>query len=228
MVGGFDVGTASVSATAFSGGVATTALPVYTFTNHATTRRTVPTTIILRAADADASSSGFAEGTTEVRGGRVRLFPATGSERLDLLVSMQAQYWNGTAWVTNSQDKCTGDPALGVANTASVSLAPATAPAISTCVQDTGFPGLSGSGCAAAGTAARRYLEGPAPPGSGFAGDFNLWLKAPGAAGTVIVTGNVPGWLQYDWGTGVLNPSSRATFGVNKGPNEFIYMRELY
>jgi MSHA biogenesis protein MshQ len=73
-----------------------------------------------------------------------------------------------------------------------------------------------------------RFKEGGV---SGFAGDFNLWLKATGAGntGAVTVTGNVPTWLQYAWdGGAVTNPTGLATFGVFKGNNEFIYLRESY
>jgi MSHA biogenesis protein MshQ len=35
--------------------------------------------------------------------------------------------------------------------------------------------------------------------------------------------------LQYPWGGGAaINPNARATFGVYKGANEFIYQRENY
>ena len=126
----------------------------------------------------------------------------------------------------NAADSCTGDVTLGAANALSVSLS---SPPV-TCVQDSGTPGLSGAGCAAAGPAAQRFIKG-ATPGIGFAGNFNLWLKAPGGSnsGAVTVTGNVPVWLQYPWlGGAAINPTALATFGVYKGPNQFIYQRENY
>jgi MSHA biogenesis protein MshQ len=96
-----------------------------------------------------------------------------------------------------------------------------------TCVWDTGAPGLSGSGCAAAGVATKKYKEG-ATPGLGFAGDFNLWLRAPGKgnSGAVGVTATVPSWLRYNWTGTVANPAARATFGIYKSP--LIYRRENY
>jgi MSHA biogenesis protein MshQ len=97
-----------------------------------------------------------------------------------------------------------------------------------TCVLDNGSPGLSNAGCAAAGPAGRRFKDGS---GGGFAGDFNLWLKAPGAGatGAVTVTGNVSDWLHYAWdGGAAVDPAGRATFGVYKGNEEFIYLREAY
>ncbi len=218
----------SVAASAFAGGVGTTTTPVYTFNNQATARQNALTIIKLHAVDSDLVSSSSIEGTTEIRGGRVKLANAHGSELLDLPVAMQAQYWNGTSWVKNPNDTCTGDVTLGAANATAVTLTTLTTPAISTCVQDSGNPGLSGVGCVAAGPSSRRFKEG-ATPGIGFAGDFNLWLRAPGAAGAVTVGGSVPTWLQFNWfGAGVVNPAGRATFGVYKGANEFIYQREAY
>jgi len=51
-------------------------------------------------------------------------------------------------------------------------------------------------------------------------------LSKPGTGknGSVDITLTVPAWLQY----GGLNPMARATFGVYKGNNEFIYLREAY
>jgi len=127
--------------------------------------------------------------------------------------------------VTNTADTCSGDVTLGAGNAVSVALS---APPV-TCVQDGASPGLSGAGCAVAGPAGQRFNEG-ATPGTGFSGDFNLWLRAPGAGnvGAVTVTGNVPTWLQFAWGA-VSFPTRRArNLCVYKGNNEFIYLRENY
>ena len=210
---------ATVAASAFAAGVAT-ATPAYTFTS----RQTSQTTIKLRAADADAGSSGFTEGTTDIRSGRAKLGNAHGSELLSLPVPFRTEYWTSNGWVLHSADSCTGDTTLGAGNAVSVTLSSPP----STCVQDNGSPGRSGAGCAAAGPVGQRFKEGGV---AGFAGDFNLWLKAPGASntGAVTVTGNVPSWLLYPWGGGAdVNPAGRATFGVYKGANEFIYQRETY
>jgi len=48
-----------------------------------------------------------------------------------------------------------------------------------------------------------------------------------GSFGYTDVTLTVPSYLQFDWkGTGVTNPSARATFGTYK--NKVIFMRENY
>jgi MSHA biogenesis protein MshQ len=227
---GFTGGTlvpAMVPATAFSAGVGSVN-PTYTFAS----RTTAPTPINMRATYTNTTpaytvtSSGFAEGSTTIFSGRAQFNNAHGSENLALPVPFSTQYWFNNGWVTNMSDSCTGDVTLGAANAVSVSLSSPPA----TCVQDSGNPGLSGAGCAAAGPAAQRFIKG-ATPGIGFAGNFNLWLKAPGGSntGAVTVTGNVPVWLQYPWlGGAAINPAARATFGVYKGPNQIIYMRENY
>ena len=154
---------------------------------------------------------------------------AHGSERLDLPVRMNAEYWNGATWQLNSNDTCTGDTTLGATNAISLALVATTPVSLnpsSTCVQDTGNPGRSGIGCISAGVLTKQFKEGTTPS-TGFAGDFNLWLKAPGAGGGVNVQATVPTWLQFNWTGAVGNPSSRATFGVYKG-GPVIFMREMY
>ncbi|MDD5296313.1 MAG: hypothetical protein PHU46_05310 [Rhodocyclaceae bacterium] len=153
--------------------------------------------------------------TTEFRYGRVHMMNTYGSELLDLPVSLKSEYWNGTGWVFNGSDNCTG-------TTISIAAAGKSDITAKTCVQD----GLGASGRACTGTppAAKQFKEAGV---SGFAGDFNLWLKAPGIPGSVDVTATVPAWLQYNWSGSVANPKGRATFGVFKaGP--VIYMREYF
>ena len=97
-----------------------------------------------------------------------------------------------------------------------------------TCVQDTGNPGASGQGCAAAGPIAERFDATHALSGS-----FNLYLRAPGAGndGSVDVSADLSAipWLRHDWtGGGPADPTGRATFGLYRGNDRQIYIRELY
>lgn len=209
---------AVVPAADFSAGIANST-PAYTFTN----LQTAQTGVRVRASEAEVSSLRVpaaltVEGVATILGGRARLGNAYGSELLDLPVSFRTESWNGNGWVLNTLDTCTGDIALGAANAVSVALAPSVAGL--TCVKDSGSPGLSGAGCVVVTVGARRYREG-ATPGVGFAGDFNLWLQAPGAGnfGTAVMTATVPAWL------GVIPPAI-AGFGRYKTP--LIYRRENY
>ena len=95
----------SLLATAFASGTASRNDVTYTFTN----KLTAPYTLAIRATDADTtpvSSSGHAEGSTEMRSGRLRLSNAFGSEKSNLAMPVQAHYWSGSSWVLNSADSC--------------------------------------------------------------------------------------------------------------------------
>lgn len=193
---------------------------------------TGPATFTLRGVDTDGvTSNGTAEGTTAVRSGRVRLVNAYGSELLDLPMTLRAEYWNGTGWIKNTDDSCTGDTVSLAANAVSVTLTQTLSSP--TCVLDTGAPGRSGAGCSAVGPTSptdKQFRKGAAMVNTSATlqkGDFNLWLKAPTAAGTVKVDVDVPPWLEFPWvGVGSTDPSARATFGVFKSP--LIYRRENY
>ncbi|MEQ1635751.1 MAG: DUF6701 domain-containing protein [Methylococcales bacterium] len=160
--------------------------------------------------------------STPLRYGRVALQNAHGSELLDLPMSMRAEYWNGNAWITNTDDVCTS----GVSLSAPVDpiLADGLIPS-ELCVLDTGSLGASGMGCTTAGTLIQQFKQPPS------IGDFNLQFKAPGAgnAGALDITATVPDFLKFNWkGAGDINPTARATFGVYKGSKGVIYFREVY
>lgn len=158
-----------------------------------------------------------------MRYGRVRFDNAIGSERVNLPLGLQSQVWAGaaTGFVTHTDDVCTAPLTLTLGGY-SGALGPG-----DTCALDTGSPGVSGAGCAAAAPPGQRYLAPPA------AGDFNLILAAPGEGndGTVTVTADAPNWLEYDWDatTPTLeDPSGTATFGIFAGNGRRIYLREVY
>jgi MSHA biogenesis protein MshQ len=164
----------------------------------------------------------------EIRYGRIRVGTAVGSERVDLPVRMLAEYYAsaGAGFVTNTDDTCTNAVSLAFSGfTENLG-------AGETCVRDSGAPGASGLGCAAAVPLALRYQAPPGqlPFGSG---DFNLRLAAPGVGnqGSVLITATVPPWLRYDWNTttaGDEDPVGQATFGIFGGESRQIYMREIY
>lgn len=149
-----------------------------------------------------------------IRFGRLKISNAHGSELLKLPLPIQTQYWNGTAFVTNTADNCTTlvtnnikltAPPTGVSATVGGAFSsgigslilskPTTAArvAVDVCV-DLGADPVGGTVCSATASANLPHLQG-------------LW--SPGTA--------------YD-----NDPGARATFGVYKGNNEFIYLRESY
>ena len=153
--------------------------------------------------------------------GRLALRDALGSELLDLPVSLTTQYYlNGTQGFTpNTADACSTAPAIVFSNyLLNLSIG-------ETCVRDTGTPGVSGAGCAAA--SATPYAA------TAVAGGFNLVLAAPGSGnnGALNVTATPPLWLQYLWNTSSGSnsaPIGIATFGEFPGPASRIYQREVY
>jgi MSHA biogenesis protein MshQ len=212
----------TVSASNFTAGVANIT-PTFTFTSNLT----APATIKLRAVDtSNVSSATGTEGTALIRSGRVQLSNAYGSELLNLAIPAAAQYYNGNAWITNIDDKCTST---------TLSFTPVgTDITGKTCVLESA--NNSGKGCAAPVTGNYQFLEGgitgtDSNGVAGFAGNFNLWLKATGSgnAGALDVTADVASYLQFNWrGLGNANPTARASFGLYKGDNKVIYSRELY
>ena len=157
---------------------------------------------------------------TPLRYGRVALQNAYGSELLDLPMSLTTEYWNGTNWIKNTDDSCSSG--ITLSNTI------ITGPITTVCAWDSGSPGSSGIGCTTAGTTANMFNE---PPPTTDKGNFNLNLKAPGAniTGSIDITATVPDFLKFNWqGAGDVNPTARATFGIYKGNNSQIYLREVY
>ncbi|MBS1190732.1 MAG: LamG protein [Rhodocyclaceae bacterium] len=174
------------------------------------------------------------EGSATIRSGRVRLMSASGSELLDLPMTMRVEFWRDATggWTLNADDTCTGNAALPFPpdNAVSVSKTNATLPAAAftaMCAYDSGSPGLSSIGCGTPGPASKQFLEGGA---AAFAGNFNLNFQAPGLgnSGTMDVTANVPAWLRYPWTSATAgNPTAKATFGKVRN-SAVIFRREVY
>lgn len=104
---------ASLSGSGFAAGVGSWS-PVFTFTS----KLTAPiTSLALRATDTSgvSSSAGSEGAVTAMRSGRIKVSNAFGTNTKALDVPVQAQYWNGQAWVVNSLDSCTVVPAGAVA-----------------------------------------------------------------------------------------------------------------
>jgi hypothetical protein len=138
-------------------------------------------------------------GRTEVRYGRLKLANAFGSELLSLPIVATVQYWDGAGYATSATDSATQF------NT-----------------------NLSGAG----GNVQADNFKPPlalgnlsvvAPGPVTFANGVKTFtLAAPNVAGSADLTIiNAPGYL-------LPGITGRATFGVYKGANEFIYLRENY
>lgn len=162
--------------------------------------------------------------TTRMRFGRLWLGNAYGSERQNLILPYQMQYWNGQAFVRNTLDSCT---ALTVANfgignyrgSVSATNLPVTSVSLGT------YSGGNGSIILAAPNAAGS-VDVVARLGSAL-NMCPVWTPAY-PAGTPIVAS----YLQGNWcgATYVSDPAVRATFGIAGSSNRrgVVYLRESY
>jgi len=174
---------------------------------------------------------------TDLRFGRLIIGTAAGSELLPLSVPVRTEYFDGTAFITNTDDACT---LLAVTDLDLDS-------AVEAGQTDGDVDISNGAGCAGTGVATATIANTPFVNGD--AGlSFSVASPAAGCTGYADVTldlGAIPltigaitypdmTFLQYDWadadglGDGPYdeNPAGRATFGIFAGPQEFIYIRE--
>ncbi len=197
----------SVAASAFSSGATvspgTPATPNFTFA----TIPTAPTNIYIRAVDTDAVTSlrgaSSVEGGTAVVSGRVNVTNAYGAETLPLTLTAAVQYWTGNGYVTSTTDNVDTLTAGNVTRS------------LGTCAP--GYLLASGVCSTTLGTissitsvSADVYSIKLGAPGAGNSGSENLNINA----------GGWPAWLP--------SVPGRATFGMYKGSNQFIYLREAY
>jgi len=167
--------------------------------------------VLMTSYDLDSDNSGGASGpdhrslgTANLRFGQMQFIPGIGSERLPATIPAQILFWNGVAFVPNGADNCTSLPVGQL-------------------------------------TLTKNLTSGDTSVTSGnltfTAGKGNIRLAAPGvgSSGTVGVSGDLVaanlgylltrrgGAARYDQ-----NPFATATFGLYKGANQIIHMREMY
>jgi hypothetical protein len=153
------------------------------------------------------SSIAFDSGN-EFRCGRLTLENAFGSERIDLSIPIETQYYNSRGtYVTNVADNCM---AIALNN---VYLSSGTA---------------SGGATFTAGKGNLKIIK-PLSKVS-----IDLCMDLDGATPTdssyvVSTLANMP-WLQWKWSGATFDndPKARATFGVFKNADELVYLREVY
>jgi hypothetical protein len=185
--------------------------------------------VAMNTLDLDADVNGSNERkslgvSTEVRFGRLRIANAHGSELVPLALRLETEYWNGTAFVTNTADGCTALlPTHFEMSAFSQNLA-----ACETAISSVG-----------AFSSGRSTLV-LAAPGSGNNGGVTLTARlGPAGSGTtctsvggapVPVSGANMLYLRGNWsGAGFgTDPSGRATFGLYRGPEEVIFIQEKF
>ncbi|MEX0958091.1 MAG: DUF6701 domain-containing protein [Burkholderiales bacterium] len=178
------------------------------------------------ALNLDADGDGTVErgllATTEARFGRLKLTNAYGTATLELTVPMEVQYYDGFFFVTNTEDDCTrldsGDVAMdgfsGALEACETSLSP------------------TGALAFAAGKGSVKLSA----PGQNNAGSVDLTVNLEAADGTtcnpgaMAATGAGKPFLRGNWEGDAFedDPKARATFGIYRNANEFIYLRENF
>jgi hypothetical protein len=180
-----------------------------------------------------ADSTGLSNGTCtaktiatmKMRLGRIRLSNAFGSEKLALPVPMKLEYYGGTAtdWISNTLDTTCTVPApknFGFAFPAGTTAKPNNLVACETAVSTPPLK-LSAPGVGNNGWTDMVLVLDTIPAGY-------TQCVAVGAAGSAPVSMNMP-WLQFPWkGIAKTDPTAKASFGVYKKANEFIYIREVH
>lgn len=200
---------ASLPSTAFSSGVGLSAVQAYAFAASLSN----PADIYLRAVDAvnttvssrRATPATSVEGGVKVVSGRIKFANANGSELLPLSLTAAVQYYDGSAWITSTKDSLTALLNTNIALSA-------------------GTNGLSGcpSTCPSSITPASIAFN---------SGNASFILGRPGVTGSVNLGLSVPANCATNPAQAACYLGSvvaRATFGVYKGNNEFIYLRESY
>ena len=164
-------------------------------------------------------------GKTSVRFGRLKLGNAFGSEKYDLTIPLEAQYWNGVAFITNPDDSCTP---LSGANAVLGNYTPGLNAA------NMGIGHLSGLGTLSGGRSLLKLTK----PSPSAVGSVDLAIKlgtgtanamsCPATIGSA--TGAKLEYLQSQWCGNDFSrdPRARIRFGVYKNANEMIYLREMY
>ena len=224
---------ASAFAGAATGGHATQNAFTYTFP----AKLTAPSAFTIRATDSDGvSSAGYAEGVINLRSGRLQLSNAFGSEKSNLVVPVQVQYWNGKAWAQNTLDNgCTIIPAGAVARSNYLDAKGAAA------TGGTAWTTAVGANVVMSGGRADLVLQAPTlTSGSGTAagtvdvavnlGDTNVDNACMGAHPTASIGGL--SWLRSPNGScssGNVDPSARMSFGVFKPETQkIIHVQDRY
>ncbi|HEV8644773.1 MAG TPA: DUF6701 domain-containing protein, partial [Burkholderiales bacterium] len=177
-------------------------------------------------ADANSSNDSFALDTTELRFGRLRLNNAFGSSLLDLPLPLSTQYYDGNFFVTNTLDSCTTLSASDIA----FSFLPAT-PNLVACETHLN---PAGTITFTSGNAGVRLTK----PGSANNGAVDLTVNLGAVPAGITCTSATSSaataanktWLQGNWGSGTYidDPRGRATFGIFKNADQFLYLREVY
>lgn len=189
----------------------------------------------------DADSSGSNESynvfATQAWFGRLRVGNVFGTTVLALPLALTTEYYNTSYFMTNGSDNCT---VLAASNIGMAFVPGPSLVACQTALNPAGtiyFTGGKASSAAPPALVSAPYLTKP-PSGNSGAVDLTVNLDgtlvgntclAVGSVGPAVTNANKP-YLLGNWVSGsyIDNPRGRATFGIFKGADQFIYLRENF
>ena len=189
----------------------------------------------------DADSSGSNESynvfATQAWFGRLRVGNVFGTTVLALPLALTTEYYNTSYFMTNGSDNCT---VLAASNIGMAFVPGPSLVACQTALNPAGtiyFTGGKASSAAPPALVSAPYLTKP-PSGNSGAVDLTVNLDgtlvgntclAVGGVGPAVTNANKP-YLLGNWVSGsyIDNPRGRATFGIFKGADQFIYLRENF
>ena len=191
----------------------------------------------------DADNSGSNESynvfSTQAWFGRMRVGNVFGTTALALPLALTTEYYKGSYFVTNGSDSCT----FLAASNIRMAFVPVSATNLVACQT-----ALSPAGSIYFNAGKASAVAPPAPlspptlikPPSGNSGAVDLTVNlngsvvgntciAIGGPGPAVTNASKP-YLLGNWGSGsyIDNPSGRATFGIFKNADQFIYFRENF
>lgn len=159
-------------------------------------------------------------GPLDLRYGRMVLDNAYGPENENLPLVARAEYWNGSAFVTNPQDNCTALSAPSVVRPDS------TNPALELKKE---APYSGGATMTVSALASAATVQQGSSVISGISA---LLLPAPQQRGSGNMELQAAPWLRYNWRSGGSNydqnPQAEFIFGRYRGNPRQIYWRELF
>jgi MSHA biogenesis protein MshQ len=174
---------------------------------------TAPSTIGIVATDTDSGPGTPSAGSAYIRSGRLRTQNMYGSELLPLTVPLEAQYWTGSLFTTNTLDSCTAIPMTSIMM----------GPYIGTLAACNTQLTPAGSQTMVAG----KLPSGPTLTKPGVAGSVTLALNVSATAiGNTCVASTPSSATAAAIPWFGANPQALATFGIYKSP--LIYRRENY
>lgn len=190
----------------------------------------VDTSVVMNAFDLDVDNNSIDEhtalGSTRIRFGRLFIGSAFGSELLPLQLPFRTEYFDGTNFIVNTDDACTGfDAATDLILSNAIEVGQMDGDIRITATAVCPEPGV---GCSMTSISNNPVSSGDADlsfsaPDQGNTGHADVTVDLSSATGLDME------WLFYDWdGDGLFdnNPVGRVSFGIFNGPSEFIYLRE--